>query len=104
MPIVNNRLVGIPGADAAPASMYSCSAVQLQAVASLVKGDASIATAICATVDVGALGPMSAVVQWLVEQAQTATQARQEVAWGVDTGFLFICAILVRGDPRGVLP
>jgi hypothetical protein len=91
MPIVNNRLVGIPGVDAAPASMYSCSAVQLQAVA------------ICATVDVGALGPMSAVVQWLVEQAQTATQARQEVAWGVDTGFLFMCAILVRGDPRGVL-
>lgn len=76
-------------------SPFTCTTPQLSTISALCGGDASIATQICATIDVNALGATNAVLQWTVGTIRQQQQAQSELAAGLNTAFVLACAYQV---------
>ncbi len=72
--------------------IYSCSAAQLAEISTLTGGAADVASAICSTIDVNAVGTTNAVLQWTVAKVAQQSEDIAEVVNGLNTWFVLSSA------------
>ncbi len=86
------------GPGAGLPTRFTCTAGQAAEVAALLGGDASAVATVCATLDVNSVGASNAVLAYLASMLREARQNQVETAYGLDTSYVLISAILVRKE------